>query len=63
MYEALVEVKPKVRMWIMVKVIPKEPGWETSINNSLSKRTADPPMAPAVWSRGAIIAVGTVLCN
>ena len=33
MYEALVEVKPKVRMWIMVKVITKEPDWETYIKH------------------------------
>ena len=33
MYEALVEVKPKVRMCVMVKVITKEPDWETYIKD------------------------------
>ena len=31
MYETLVEVKPKVRMRVMVKVITKEPNWEIYI--------------------------------
>ena len=33
MYEALVEVKPKVRMRVMVKVITKEPNWEIYIRD------------------------------
>ena len=33
MYEALVEVKPKVPMCVMVKVITKEPYWETYIKD------------------------------
>ena len=33
MYGALVEVKPKVRMRVMVKVITKEPDWEIYIRD------------------------------